>query len=102
MHHKGIRQVMIEQKRKYSTVDNDAALYKEIAEIMTEIGFSMNHSCARNHVIYVMEKFAKEFSKEFGKKCKREELLEIARNPEFQTVVAELVYEIISQEEQTI
>ena len=41
----------------YATVE-DGVNYRDIAETMSEIGFKMNHSSARNHVIRVMKKFA--------------------------------------------
>lgn len=43
---------------KYATVDIENNKYRNIAEIVTDIGFPMNHSSARNYVIRVMQKLA--------------------------------------------
>ena len=45
----------------YATVTQDEGVnYREIADMMTEIGYKMNHSSARNYVLRVMRKFAEE------------------------------------------
>ena len=44
---------------KYATVDNqEDSRYRNIASIVTDIGFPMNHSSARNYVLKVMQKLA--------------------------------------------
>ena len=45
--------------RGYATViESEGVNYREIADTMTELGFTMNHSSARNYVLRVMRKFA--------------------------------------------
>ncbi|NDD31357.1 MAG: hypothetical protein EB084_24160, partial [Proteobacteria bacterium] len=45
-------------ERGYATVDSDGVNYREISEVMTEMGWPMNHSSARNYVLRAMRKFA--------------------------------------------
>ena len=42
-----------------TVTEDDGVNYREIAEIMTEMGFKMQHSSAHNYVLRVMRKFAK-------------------------------------------
>ena len=51
--------------RGYATVATDEGVnYREIADTMTELGFPMNHSSARNYVLRVMRKFVDAFADE--------------------------------------
>jgi hypothetical protein len=79
----------------YATViDDEGVNYREIADIMTEMGFSMNHSSARNYVLRVMNKFVDAFSEEWKLNIASEKAKTIAGSPEFQNVIAELLQNV--------
>lgn len=79
--------------RGYATVAEDEGVnYREIADTMTELGFHMNHSSARNYVLRVMRKFAKAYSTQWGLEVDELKIDEIAKNPSFQHGVADLLH----------
>ena len=82
--------------RGYATVAEDEGVnYREIADTMTELGFSMNHSSARNYVLRVMRKFVKAFAGEWDVEGMDDRRIdEIAKNPQFQHGVADLLHVI--------
>lgn len=85
-------------ERGYATVmDDEGVNYREIAETMTELGFKMNHSSARNHVIHVMKTFAEEFSKNMDATLSDNELTTLAKTPGFQQAIADVLHAIESQ-----
>jgi hypothetical protein len=84
--------------RGYATVAEDEGVnYREIADTMSEIGFSMNHSSARNYVLRVMRKFAKAFVTSWGIEADEQRIDEIAKNPSFQHGVADLLQVVEAQ-----
>lgn len=81
--------------KDYATViDDDGVNYREIADIMSEIGFIMNHSSARNYVIRVMTKFAEEFVKEWNVNLSDEKIKTIASSPQFQNVISDMLHNL--------
>ncbi|NBO99901.1 MAG: hypothetical protein EBU90_07200 [Proteobacteria bacterium] len=91
---------MIEMMRKgkkfesgYATVD-DGVNYRDIADTMTEIGYTMNHSSARNYVLRVMKKFAEAIVDQYGIKMSEEGLDRVAKSPMFQSGIAEVLQDI--------
>lgn len=58
---------------------------------MTELGFPMFHSSARNNVIRVMHTFAKELARHYGIEMTEEQLMERARSPEFQEIIGQIL-----------
>jgi len=84
--------------RGYATVaDDEGDNYREIADMMTEMGFSMNHSSARNYVLRVMRKFARAFVEQWNIAHDDQKIDEIAKNPQFQHGIADLLQIIESQ-----
>lgn len=82
-----------ENGRGYSTVVEDEGVnYREIAEIMTMMGFSMNHSSARNHVLRTMKKFCEAFLDEWDVTVTEDRMLTIVKDPGFQHGVADLLH----------
>jgi hypothetical protein len=78
--------------RGYATVAEDEGVnYREIADTMTELGFTMNHSSARNYVLRVMRKFAKAFCREWKIETDETRIDEIAKDPGFQHGVADML-----------
>lgn len=78
--------------RGYATVAEDSGInYRDIADTMTLLGFRMNHSSARNYVLRVMRKFAKELSRVWDVECSEQRINEIAKSPTFQCGIADLL-----------
>jgi hypothetical protein len=87
----------------YATVIEDEGVnYREIADIMSEIGYVMNHSSARNYVIRVMSKFAEGFVKEWNMNLTDEKIKIIASSPEFQNVISDLLHNLEATRKQPI
>ena len=81
--------------RGYATVATDEGVnYREIADVMTELGFQMNHSSARNYVLRVIKKFVKAFADDWGIVMSEKKIDEIAKSPAFQYGVADLLQSI--------
>lgn len=82
--------------RGYATItEDDGVNYREISEIMTEMGWEMNHSSARNYVLRAMKKFAIAFSDHAGVALEGEEE-ELSKSPAFQSFVSEVLQQIES------
>ena len=78
--------------RGYATVSEDEGVnYREIADTMTQIGFTMNHSSARNYVLRVMKKFAVAYGERWGFEMTEDRLEEIAKSPMFQQGIADIL-----------
>lgn len=83
--------------RGYATVvDDEGVNYRDIAETMTELGFNMNHSSARNYVIRIMKKFAQEFSVQWNLGLSEKKIDTIAKSPMFQQGISEILHSIES------
>ncbi len=82
----------------YATVakDVDGIDYRTISEIMTSDGHKMNHATARNKFLRVMEKFAASLSSHVKDDLPTATVKEIARNPQFQHGICEIVQGIYS------
>lgn len=84
--------------RGYATVaDDEGVNYREIADTMTELGFTMNHSSARNYVLRVMRKFVAALAKQWDLEFDEKKVDEIAKSPGFQHGVADLLHSIEAQ-----
>jgi len=84
--------------RGYATVaDDEGDNYREIADMMTELGFSMNHSSARNYVLRVMRKFVNALADEWNLKLTEQRVDEIAKSPQFQHGIADLLHIVEAQ-----
>lgn len=81
--------------RGYATVAGDEGInYREIADTMTELGFPMNHSSARNYVLRVMRKFVDAFADIHELSLNERRIDEIAKSPGFQYGVADLLHAV--------
>lgn len=79
----------------YATVLEDEGVnYREIADIMSEIGFVMNHSSARNYVLRVMTKFVEAFDDEWDLELSDEKIRVVAASPQFQNVISDLLHNL--------
>ena len=77
----------------YATVrSNEGGFgYREIAETMTDRGFKMNHSTARNVFLSTMRKFAKEICYLYGIEANNESITKIASDPRFQSGLYDII-----------
>ena len=79
----------------YATVTPDCGVnYREIADMMTDIGFKMNHSSARNYVLRVMRKFADAITESWDIDVPEHKLEEIVKSPQFQEAICSLLQTI--------
>jgi hypothetical protein len=85
-------------KRGYATVADDSGVnYREIADTMTELGYPMNHSSARNYVLRVMKKFAAALDEGWGLDLSPSDALEVCKSPTFQHGIADVLHVIEAQ-----
>jgi transposase-like protein len=76
----------------YATVAlEDGVNYREIADMMTEIGYKMNHSSARNYVLRVMRKFADAIVDNWDVDVPEEKMQGIIKSPEFQEAICDIL-----------
>lgn len=89
-----------EKSSVYATVSlEDGVNYREIAETMTQIGFKMNHSSARNYVLRVMKKFAVAITTEWDMSIPEHKMEKIAKSPQFQQAVCSLLQSTESKQQ---
>jgi len=82
----------LSKKSIYATVAEDEGVnYREIAEMMSEIGFKMNHSSARNYVLRIMRKFTDAITDEWDLDFSEAKKDKIARTPQFQQAICEIL-----------
>jgi predicted nucleotidyltransferase len=82
----------------YATVTFDEGVnYREIADVMTEIGFKMNHSSARNYVLRVMRKFADAIVNEWGLELPEDKMEKIVKSPQFQQAICDILQTLEAQ-----
>jgi hypothetical protein len=78
--------------KKYVTTNNYEGMgYYDIAKVMTDSGDKMNHSTARNIVIRSFSKIVKNISQKYEKKYSDEQIKEIAKSPQFQNSIVEIM-----------
>jgi len=82
----------------YSTVSEEEGVnYREIASTMTDIGYKMNHSSARNYVLRIMRKFAKAVIEEWGLDVSEGRIDLVIKMPQFQQAICEILQTIESE-----
>jgi len=92
---------MKKSTRGYATVNDDEGInYREIADTMTDMGYPMNHSSARNYVLRIMKKFVDVLLIEYKLKISEVELLTIVKSPTFQSGIADLLH-VVEMERRT-
>lgn len=80
------------KNKKYVTVKNEEGLgLYDIANIMTKCGHKMNHSTVRNIINRSFVKIAANISKKYGMEHSSEDIFNIAKSPQFQESVIELM-----------
>ena len=80
-------------KNGYGTVTDFAngADYRSIAEKMSSSGFKMNHATARNVFLGALRKIAKPVHEMHGLSGQSEDLQVTAKDPRFQSGIAEIL-----------
>lgn len=79
----------------YATVTFEEGVnYREIADMMTEIGYKMNHSSARNYVLRVMRKFAEAIIDDWQLEVSDDTIDVISKSPEFQEAICDVLKRI--------
>lgn len=83
----------------YATVTlEDGVNYREIADMMTGIGYKMNHSSARNYVLRIMQKFAHAIAIDgWGLEISEDKLTQIVKTPAFQEAINDVLQTIKSR-----
>lgn len=80
------------KNKKYVTVNNSGLGLHDIAKVMTNSGHKMNHSTVRNIINKSFIKIAAHIVKSYGEKVyTNEEIYNIAKSPQFQESVVELI-----------
>lgn len=85
------------EKTPYVTTVEDGVNYREISDMMTEIGFKMNHSSARNYVLRVMKKFASAIIEEWDLDVPDCAIDKIVKTPQFQSAIFDVLQSIEEQ-----
>ena len=79
-------------KKVYATVSDDGGIdYRTIAETMSSIGWTMNHSSARNHVLRVLRKFVNAYAKAWNLNLSEEQALIIIKSSLFQEGILDVL-----------
>ena len=86
------------KKNQHVTVTEDEGVnYRDIADTMSEMGFTMNHSSVHNYVVKIMQKFAEEIAEEWDIDATPEMIKNAAKSPLFQNNIAEMLHIIEAQ-----
>jgi transposase-like protein len=89
-------------KRRYASVVNDDGVnYRDIADVMSELGFYMNHSSARNHVLRIMRKFVTALAENSGAQLDECAVDLVAKSAEFQHNVSDILHAIEGERRKT-
>ena len=82
-------------ERGYATVTETGGMgYREIAEKMSDEGFKMNHSTARNIFISAMRKIAKDMITLYDTDVDQEKIDQVSIDPRFQMGVSEAIRDL--------
>jgi hypothetical protein len=68
--------------------------YQEIANEMTDKGFKMNHSTARNVCVNGLVKIAKQVTELQGLRLCEKDIIKIAKDPRFQSGVSDIIRDL--------
>jgi hypothetical protein len=86
-------------KSGYATVDEGGMDYRSISKEMEKHGYSINHSSVRNDLLKGMKKIASNLSHRYDLKLTDDELFKLAKDPNFQDCISEIILEISRGEE---
>ena len=80
----------------YATV-KDGMDYRAISNVMTSNGYKMNHATARNVLLSAMRTIAHEVLLSTGEEVSLEKADSVARSPNFQSGVADMMSDLDSE-----
>ena len=74
-----------------TTTELGGKSYQQIADIMTDRGFKMNHSTARNLCVDGLKKIVEKVTKQQGLVLSDKEIKRIAKDPRFQSGLCDIL-----------
>lgn len=77
-----------------ATTTFDNLNYRDIAQMMTQLGCPMNHSSCRNYIFRIMKKIIEALAKENGVSVDTSKVDELAKSFAFQTFVGNILQAI--------
>lgn len=84
------------EKKTYATVfEDEGADYRLISQAMTDGGWKMNHTSARNHVLRIMSKFAIAYVEHLGLEPTEKRIMDIAKDSRFQSAISEMLQTVL-------
>jgi len=92
----------ITKNKKYITLKDGGADFREMARIMTEAGYKMNHATARNQLILAVKSLITHISSSLKVSVSSSQVEEMISNPEVHESLSDilfLAYEKQQQEE---
>lgn len=92
-----LTQQQIKDKTNYATVTDEGTNYREIADMMSMIGYKMNHSSARNYVLRIMKKFAYAITENWEIETSETVIDRIIKDPLFQEGICDVLQNIESE-----
>jgi len=84
-------------KKKHATTffDEDGFDYRSISQVLTELGWKMNHTSVRNYILRSMSKFAEAYCDKVGIPATSTKIEEISRDPNFQSFVGDMLFKTL-------
>jgi hypothetical protein len=80
------------EKKVYATIfDDDGIDYRMISKLMTDVGWTVNHTSCRNYVLRIMNKFAEAFAEFYNIEPSEATLDRISKDARFQSAISELL-----------
>lgn len=83
------------KRRNLITDDPDALDLRAIAKRMGELGYPMGHNSARGYLLRAMKKLAKAVTEHYGVKRTEAELELMAKQPDFQFAMRDIVCDVM-------
>ena len=82
------------EKGYVTTAELGGKSYQQIADIMTVRGYTMNHSTARNLCVNGLKKIVAKVADQQGLVLSDKEIKKIAKDPDFQSGLCDIIKEI--------
>ena len=82
------------EKGYVTTSELGGKSYQQIADIMTDRGYTMNHSTARNLCVNGLKKIVAKVANHQGLTLSDKEIKKIAKDPDFQSGLCDIIKEM--------
>jgi len=76
--------------KKYVIID-EGCDFRQIAQIMTQAGYPMNHATARNQLMLAMENLLSDMSRQVGIKVEKKHIIDMLHNQEVHNSLADVL-----------